>query len=105
MGPELARLHHRFRFGAVVDVRHHDAHGAEVEAAVDDARLVLVHADDGRGADQVDGARQVGEVGKAHVAVLALQPDAVWARRGQALQVVGAAIPPGRKAQGVQTLA
>ena len=42
---------------------------------------------------------------KPHVAVLALQPHAVRTRRGQAFQVVGAAIPPGRKAQGVPALA
>ena len=103
--PELAPLHHRLRFVTAVDVRYHDAHGPEVETAIDDAPLVLVHADDGRGADQVDGARQVGQVGKAYVAVLTLQPDAVRLRRRKTLQVVGAAVTPGRKAQGVLTLA
>src|SRR5437870_4720790 len=86
---ELAGLDDSLGLGAGVDVRHHDALRATIEGAIDGGVVVVHHPDDRGHAPEVAGPREATEIGVVDAAVLALQPDSVWADRTELIDQVG----------------
>src|SRR2546426_1064245 len=85
---ELGGLDDGFGLGTGVDVRHDDALGAAIERTVDRGVVVVHHADDRGHPPEVAGAGEVSEVGVVDTAVLAFQPDTIYAQRAELIDQV-----------------
>src|SRR5215471_5101946 len=85
----LRRFHGLLRRLAGIDMRYHYTHGATVQSAHDDSRLVIVHTRHRGHAPQVTGARHIANLLPTEWSMLPLEPDPIEAELSQEVDHVG----------------